>query len=375
MSLVIRTFQNNPRMARRLWRFDCDLYRSSRHWIPPFRKNYLRNFSQGHRDAHGDRRHFVAQCDGDVVGHVTAFLHRELREQDDPVGTLGNFECVEEHDVARELFSEAIEWLRAEHGIRRVWAPFNCDIWHGYRLMTRGFDLAPFLGEPHNPRYYPAMFESCGFTVRKRWHSVELTDRQAMVKLRDDCRSRHVEATADGYRFRAITPRDSKQMNVLYQLVANSFQDFLGYTRPSPGVFQELVATVLRMTDPRLSCLVHDSNDAACGFCVVYPDQSAAVRAMRGRMGLRSRLRFLRNRHRHGGRVILYLLGISPAEFAKRRGLGRAVFCETLNRFLQSDYSRLLVAIMSEDSPARSLVGSSVKSACREYALYEMLGR
>jgi hypothetical protein len=376
VSFEIQAFQGDQRIARRLWRFDCDLYDSRCNWIPPFRKSYLRHFSATgpprYQDPRDDHRHFLARRNGDVVGHVSAFLNHQLRNQDEPVGAIGYFECVEDQEVACELLGRAVAWLKAEHQIDRIWAPFNFDIWHGYRLMTRGFALAPFLGEPQNPHYYPALLEGSGFAVHKRWHSVELSDRQSIQNLRDSSWQRYEEVESKGYRFRTINPRSPEQLRVLYELVVDSFHRFPGYTKPPPDVFQELVTAALRMTNPHFSCLAYDPSDVPCGFCVAFPDQSEAVRSMRGRSGIRSRLRFWRKRHRHGGRVIFYLIGISSREFGKRHGLGRAVFCKTLDRFLQSHFTRLMLAIMAEDSPARSLAGRTIDAASREYALYEM---
>jgi len=295
-----------------------------------------------------------------------------LRDHDQCVGTLGLFECVEAEEAASPLIERAVAWLRNEHGIRRIWAPMTFDIWHGYRLMTRGFDTEPFVGEPRNPPYYPAFFERSGFTLRKRWHTVELTDRQSLERLKRPSRERYLEILNEGYRFRPINPHDSEQMSALCQMVVASFQRFLGYTTPPTAVIEELATVACRMTGAALSCLAYDPCGVPCGFGIAYPDPSAAVRAMRGRSGIWSRLKFLVNRSRHGNRVIFYLLGITPQEFGRRHGLGRALFYTTLDKSLQSNLGGVLLAIIADDSPARSLIGSFMELADREYALYEM---
>jgi hypothetical protein len=375
LSIEIREFQCDKRKGRQLWRFDCDLYRSDRSWIPPLRKTYLQHFSAGSvlYDDHRDhRRHFVAELNGQVLGHVSAFVNHDLREHDQGIGTLGMFECVEAEEVASQLFGRAVAWLRKEHEIRRIWAPMTFDIWHGYRLMTRGFGSEPFVGEPRNPAHYPAFFERSGFTIRKRWHSVELNDRQSLERLNRPSRERYREILEKGYQFRPINRRDSEQMSALCQMVVASFQRFLGYTTPPTSVIAELATAAYQMTDPALSCLAYDPHGVPCGFGIAYPDQSAAVRAMCGRSGIWGRLKFLVNHRRHGNRVIFYLLGITPEELEKRHGLGRALFHATIDKSLQSHFGSVLLAIIADDSPARSLLGSFMELADREYALYEM---
>jgi hypothetical protein len=44
--------------------------------------------------------------------------------------------------VATVPLDAARDWLRDQHGLRRIWGPMNFDIWHSYRFMTRGFDQA-----------------------------------------------------------------------------------------------------------------------------------------------------------------------------------------------------------------------------------------
>ena len=375
MTIEIKEFECDRRKGRQLWRFDCDLYRSDRNWIPPFWKSYRQHFSAGsvlYHDHRDHRRHFVAERKGQVLGHVSAFVNHDLREHDQRIGTLGLFECVENEKVASQLFGRAVAWLRKRHEIRRIWGPMTFDVWHDYRLMTRGFDSTPFVGEPRNPSYYPAFFERSGFAIRKRWHTVELTERQSMERLNRPSRERYKEILKKGYQFRPIDRRNSEQMRALCQMVVASFQQFLGYTTPPTSVIADLATSAYRMTDPALSCLAYDPCGVPCGFGIAYPDQSAAVRAMCGRSGIWARLRFLINRRRHGNRVVFYLLGITPEEFEKRHGLGRALFHATIDKCLQSDLGSLLLAIIADDSPARSLLGSFMELADREYALYEM---
>ena len=377
MSLEIQEFQSGDRIARRMWQFDCRLYRNDRGWMPP-RKRYLRYFSANSelsRTAGLHSRHFVAQSHGEVVGHVSAFVNRELRVEDEPVGSLGYFECVEDDVVASSLLGEAEQWLHAGYEIRRVWAPFNCDIWHGYRLMTRGFDTESFVGEPRNPPYYPNFFEQFGFSVLKTWLSVELNDRSSIQELQSYSGERYREMIDSGYRFRWISPRHPEQVRTLYQLILTSYAKFLGFTNPLPNTQEDLAALASHIPGPGLSCVVYDRRNAPCGFAVAYVDPSASIRAMRGRLGTWARLSNLWNRCRHRDRVIFYLIGITPEEYGKHHGLGRAVCYATLERILQNQYSQLLLAIIAEDSPAKSLVGRFLDTANREYALYELRRR
>jgi hypothetical protein len=66
------------------------------------------------------------------------------------------------------LLEHAIEWLREKHDLQRIWAPVNFDIWHGYRLMTRGFEEKTFYGEPYNKIYYPGFLAALALPPERR---------------------------------------------------------------------------------------------------------------------------------------------------------------------------------------------------------------
>ena len=164
-----------------------DLYRNDRGWIPPLARRVLAQFSPSfpfYRKAGNAHLHFLATAGGRPVGHVSAFVNGDVRDRDGtPVGAVGFFECIEDRALAAELFGAARAWLEVEHGLCRVWGPMQFDIWHGYRLLTRGFDTEIFFGEPYNRPYYAALFGHGGFAPRKTWSSVEVSGRAALEAL------------------------------------------------------------------------------------------------------------------------------------------------------------------------------------------------
>ena len=60
----------------------------------------------------------------------------------------------------------------------------NGGVHLAHRLLVYGFEHAPFLLEPRNPRWYPALFEAAGFAVVHRWKTWEI-ERNAFTPLRD----------------------------------------------------------------------------------------------------------------------------------------------------------------------------------------------
>jgi len=373
--MAITAFTFDRGLADRFIRFGYDIYRGDARWIPPFHTELRRELSPDfpfyHRPGN-DHRHFLATAGGRAVGRVSAMVNAEMARGDEgPPGLVGFFECVEDPSVGRDLLEAARGWLREARGVRRVVGPMNFDIWHGYRLMTRGFELEPFLGEPHTKPYYPDRFEAAGFDRKRRWHSVEVKGREAIEALAAQGAGAYDRLMRHGYRFRAFDPRRFRaEMLRLHGLVMASFAGFPDFVPLPPEEFMKLFAASRPALDPRLTLFVDDEAGRPAAFAVALLELSVAVRAMNGKTGSISRLKFLARRaacHR----VNFYAGGLTPAEMARKSGLGRAGFHYVLRGILDLGYDEMLVTLIAEDNRSNGLLGPWAGDYGREYALYE----
>jgi hypothetical protein len=353
--MPITPYKFDPEKAESYIDFCRELYRCDANWIPPLRSRlaqFSRDFSF-YRQPGNDHQHFLAAAAGKTVGHVSAMVNAQLKGQDgEAIGLVGFFECVEEQAVARELLAQASHWLRTKHGVRRIWGPMQFDIWHGYRLMTRGYDGETFFGEPYNKPYYPGLFENHGFAVRKYWYSFTLSGRASLRKLIEPWAKEHARALTDGYYFTPIDIQDVYSVTALHSIIERSYHGFLGITRLEFAEFNEVFAGYAGALDPRFAIGGWDGGGNLCGFAIAYPDQPSVPRSMR---------------------AVLFMLGITPEESRRRRGLGRALCHHSLSALLEAGFSSLVVALLADDSPAWSMFGRYRNDAPKQYALYEAL--
>jgi len=350
------------------------LYGDDPCWIPPDRHAFLARFRPEfgfYRDPANAHRHFVLLDGQELVAHVSAFVNAALTDDGGaPVGALGCFEASSDDDATRALIEAAAHWL-ADHGRgARIWAPLDFDIWHGYRFRTRGFGERPFLGEPCNRAWYPDLFASLGFSVLRRWSSIEVEGEAALRALAESGAARHRERVADGYRFEEADARGTDDLERLHRMVSDSYRGFLGYTPVSLAEFVELYGPLWRSFGSALTTMVFDPGGEPVGFCVAYPDAGEAPRLLRCRRGWLARWRAM-NAVRRSDRVVFYLAGITQRELAKRHGLGRAAFCDAMRRTLAAGYRKVVFAILAEGSPSRSVLAAHVDDARVEYALYQ----
>lgn len=293
-----------------------------------------------------ETRTFDAGTNGRPGARAQAWAPADLRDRDgEPVGALGGLEGTDPA-AAREVIEESVAWL-AERGRRRVWAPVNGDIWHGYRATTRGFELEPYRGEPRTPPAHAEWLEAAGFEVRQRWHSFELEGRpplDELVALHADARRELAAlgyglASLEGLPFDAIASR-------LHALLDRSFDGFLGYTPLPADEFRAVLGPAGPALAGRASVFVQGPSGEDAGFAVAFDDVGAAP-----------------------PRALLHLGGLVPE--ARGRGVARGVLGDVLSRLRTLERPSVLVTLVAEGSPMRRLFGRFAEDRRREYALFE----
>jgi hypothetical protein len=294
-----------------------------------------------------ETRSFVAGTNDRPLARAQAWVSAVHDRDGEPVGAVGDLEA-SDAQAARDVLEEAVAWL-AGQGRRRVWAPMNGDIWHGYRATTRGFELEPYLGEPRTPPAHAEWLEAAGFAVRQRWHSFELEGRGPLDELAALHADARRELAALGYHLTPLAglPFDAIATR-LQGLLDRSFDGFLGYTPLSADEFRAVLGPAGPALERRASVLVEGPSGADAGFSVAFDDI--------GRAG-------------GSARSLLHLGGL--VREARGKGLARGVLGDVVTRLASLDRHSVLVTLVAEGSPVRKLFGRFAEDRRREYALFE----
>jgi GNAT superfamily N-acetyltransferase len=134
-------------------------------WVPPLRIQQKELFDEKKNPWLGrnEIRKFVAYRDGRIVGRIAAIrdvAHNETHDAND--GHWGHFECIDDPDVARELFSAVEAVCAREWSFDRLEGPFNPHINEDVGLLIDGFNEPPQIMMPYNPPYYQKLVEGVG---------------------------------------------------------------------------------------------------------------------------------------------------------------------------------------------------------------------
>ena len=150
-------------------KFPFKLYRSHPYWVPPLIGERFKHFDPDRNPfyEHAEVQLFRAMRAGKTVGTIAAIadeLHVKVWQE--PVGFFGEFEVVEDYDVASALLSAARQWL-ASRGREIMRGPMNLNIVEEVGLLIDGFDGRPVIMMTYNPPYYQTFMEGYGLIKAK----------------------------------------------------------------------------------------------------------------------------------------------------------------------------------------------------------------
>jgi hypothetical protein len=373
--MAVVSFTNDHHYQKEYIDLPYRLYENDRQWIPPLKSDQLDHLSTvfTHNNQNGNQvNNFVFEDGGRVIGRVSAFINGKLTDPlGRPVGCLGQFECVQEYDVAKSLLSSAITWLKRDDRVKTIWGPLNFDIWHGYRLMTKGFDRQVFAGEPYNKFYYPEFFTRFGFKSVRQWQTIELNASDILKKVGKTGEDKIKYFEDHGYQFVSFQLKEfQNEMAKMYDIVISTCSDFPGFTPISRDEFVKLFMPFKQAIHSDLISFLVDPNGKPVGFTSIFLDIGQAIRSMNGKCSLIAKLKFILNR-RKSDRVIFYLCGILPEERHKKIGAGIALFTWALKKVETMGFKKIVFALMSEDNKSQNYVNHYGKEMDREYRLYE----
>lgn len=160
----------------------------------------------------------------------------------------------------------------------------------GFGLLVKGFEHRPAFGLPYNPAYYVDLIEAQGF-VREAasvsgYIGTQTQFPERIHKLAERIAKRrglHIAKCSTRADLRALVPH-------LKDLYNNSLEDTSGTTPLTDEEVNTMANQLLWLADPKLVKMVLCSKDyvpgreSIVGFCLAYPDISAALQKTRGRL-------------------------------------------------------------------------------------------
>lgn len=204
----------------------------------------------------------VKTKDIEILGaSCTLWLENTPQFERQKTASIGNFQAIS-IDAGADLLAQVLHYLN-EGGFEYVLGPMNGNSWQSYRFVTKSDDSLPFLMEPQNPDFYPALFLDAGFKPIGEYSSAKMNPAGAFAG----------QQPPDGIRIRSF--RKAQAMEELQKIWTLSCEAFAGnflYTPIGFDDFRALYQPVLENLLPEFVLMAETKTGALKGFLFAIPD-------------------------------------------------------------------------------------------------------
>ena len=273
-----------------------------------------------------------------VIGRIAAFTNSKTQDKDNdqPTGGVGFFECIDDQKAANLLFDTAKEWLKSK-GMEAMDGPINFgdrNAWWG--LLVDGFDLEPNYQCNYNNRYYQQLFENYGFQMyfkqftfaRKTYDPLNprLYEKAMMIMGNKD------------YEFRHVKKKEVEKNAENFRKVYNAaWANHSGVPEMSQAQAVNVIKSMLPIMDEKIVWFGYFKGEPIA-FYINLPEINQVFKYVNGKLDLIGKLKFLYHQWRQTNQKMLGIVfGIAPDHQGK--GVDGALI-EATRIMVQEEYKR-----------------------------------
>lgn len=338
----------NKSLRKEFIQLPVRLYKDHDYWIRPLDKDIEAFFDPSINKAfnHGKCTSWILQdSSGETIGRVAAFVNEKtaLKDNDQPTGGLGLFECINDQSAANMLFDTCKEWLE-EQGMEAMDGPINFgerDRWWG--LLAEGFDIEPNYQCNYNHPYYLDLFEKYGFQVYFKGYT--------FIRKTFDPFHPRIMQKADilnqdkDYHFEHLRLKDLKKYGEDFRTVYNkAWANREGVAEMSSDQAASIMKRMKPIIDEKIIWFAYYKNEPVA-FYINLPEVNQIFKYVNGKLDVIGKLKFLYHKMMKTNKKMMGLVfGVAPEHQGK--GLDGALVMATA-QMVQKDYKRYPILEMN----------------------------
>ena len=260
------------------------IYAGYPRWVPPLKKE-VRHMLDPRKHPFwefSERILFLARRGSETVGRIVGIVDRNYNQcHNEKMGVWGFFECADDQEAARVLFSSVETWA-LQKGMTFLRGPLSPSMNYESGLLIEGFDYPPAVGMTYNPPYYLRLVESSGFTKEKDLLAF-LIDGEYRLP---DWIERLAERTAQkkGVRIRHVDPKKmDAEFDLIREIYNDSWSGNWGFVPLTTNEMRGIQKSVKPFADPGLVFFMYYNNEPAA-VCVIFPDVNPLLKCFNGRI-------------------------------------------------------------------------------------------
>lgn len=317
------------------------LYKNEPNWIRPLDKDVKAVFDKEKNKTfkHGEISRWLLEDDkGAVIGRIAAFVNQKTAEKDNkqPTGGCGFFECINDQSAANVLFDQARDWLK-ERGMEAMDGPINFgdrDRWWG--CLVDGFDIEPNYQCNYNFPYYQELFEGYGFEVYfKQFTFIRNTFDPFHPRIMQKAEILNKDPD---YHFEHLKLKNLAKYTEDFRLVYNkAWANHDGVAEMSKEQSKAIMKSMKPIIDEKIIWFAYYKGDPVA-FYINLPEVNQIFKHVNGKLDWIGKMKFVWHKWRKTNKKMLGLVfGVAPEHQGK--GLDGALVMATA-QMVQKDYKR-----------------------------------
>jgi GNAT superfamily N-acetyltransferase len=327
------------------WQF----YREDRHWVPPLIGDQLQFIdpARGAFYEHGEAALFLAYRGARAVGRISAQVNTLYdRYFQDGKGFIGFFECEDNTETSRALFTAAAAWLRGK-GRRVMEGPMSFGVYDETGILVQGFATDPYVMTGHNPPHYQRLFDEAGWEKSIDWYGF----RGIADVFRKELDPRYFTLAQRVLKRKGITARNidlkhhlERDAAIVRDIFATAWNRNWGHVPLTEKEFDRLKEGVKQFVVTPLTFIV-ELDGKPIAFALSIYDANQAVKKVNGRLFPFGFIRLLATMKRTR-RFRLILMGV--LEEYRGQGIELALYSRVIEEGLRLGFTEVECSMVVE---------------------------
>ena len=285
---------------------------------------------------------FVLVQDGNPKARVALYNNQELIHEEKHAFCIGNFECIQDQEIANHLIQHVIKEIKKQNGTYLI-GPMNGSSWDNYRFSMH-HDSPNFFLEPYHHLYYNDLFKDLGFEPISYYTSSMDTVMQFDYP---DVLEIEIKLKNDGIIVREIDMNNyESELKNIFPLVIATFKNNFLYTPIQWEYFRDKYLQAAAIMKPENVLIAENSHGETIGLIFCYDDLS----------------------NQKDKSLIIKTIARNPSE--RYSGLGQVMGNQLIKSLNQRKYKSLIHAFMIESGVSTFASKKFHGNNYKKYVLY-----
>lgn len=334
---------NSKAIIKEFIQLPVRLYKNEGSWIRPLDKDIENIFDPKKNKTFRNGRciRWVLKDDGGLtIGRIAAFVNEKTvnKDNDQPTGGVGFFECINDQNAANLLFDTGKQWLE-DQGMEAMDGPINFgerDKWWG--CLIDGYHIEPNYNCNYNFPYYKELFENYGFQEYFQQYTFGRKVRAPFSQRLMEKGQRVMEDPESGYSFEHLKLKNLDKYTEDFRIVYNkAWARHKGVSKMTSLQAKAIMKQMKPIIDEKIIWFGYHSGEPVA-FYINLPEVNQIFKYVNGKLDLIGKLKFVYHKWRKSCNKMLGLVfGIVPEHQGK--GVEGALVLATA-QMVQKDYQR-----------------------------------